>query len=682
MNGSAESIQPKSPASAVAAGALLILAGWAVYANSFRGPFVFLDLPAIADNPTIRHLWPLHGVLSPPTAGGVTVGGRPLVNLSLALNFAAGKLGVGGYHAVNLAIHLLAGLTLWGILRRTLVRQPAVAWVATLLWIVHPLQTESVTWIIQRAESLMGLFYLLTMYAVIRCADAAGKRAALGWGTAAFLACLCGMATKEVMVSAPVMAFGYDRTWIAGSFRAAWRRRWGLYSALASTWVLLAGLVIGTGGNRGGTSGFNNGFSWTRYALTQFPAIASYLRLIIWPYPQNFYPGARWVEHPVDIAAPAGLVLVLAGLTCWAVLRPGRRVAGEEDPSAGLRAWGYGGAWFFAILAPTSLVPGISQTMAEHRLYLASIPVLVLAVTALFWAAKRLVATAGTSGANSGLHFAVLLGLIWAAALGWLTMRRNGIYRSELSLWADTARQSPADPYVQNNYGVALVAADRPQEAAAAFTLALELNPNYDEPHNNLGQVLAQEGRFPEAIAQYRAALRRRPAYPEALANLGVALAATGKVPEAIAALEESVRLKPRNAEAQNNLAVVLAGSGRLAEAILHYRAFLALKPDSAEAHYNLGNALFTSGQAAQAVDEYQSAVRLKPNYPEAQANLGASLAAAGRLPEAVAQYQAALRLVPDDSDIHYNLGLALQALGRTADAQEQFRIARRSPPR
>ncbi|HEY8995225.1 MAG TPA: hypothetical protein VIM71_11225, partial [Lacunisphaera sp.] len=232
-----------------------------VYANSFTGPFVFDDLPAIADNPSIRRLRPLGAVLAPDLDGGVTVSGRPLVNFSLAVNYALGGKGVASYHATNLLIHMLAGLVLLGVVRRTLRRSSSVVLrenagsvggFTALLWLLHPLQTESVTYIVQRAEALMGLCYLLSLYGFIRATEATRPGR---WFALSVMACLLGMACKEVMVSAPLMILLYDRTFVAGTFRAAWQHRWRYYLALAATWLVLAWLVAGTTG-RGGTAGF------------------------------------------------------------------------------------------------------------------------------------------------------------------------------------------------------------------------------------------------------------------------------------------------------------------------------------------------------------------------------------------------------------------------------------------
>lgn len=229
------------------AGAILVLAALAAYHNSFSGPFIWDDLLSITDNPTIRHFG---SALSPPNDVGV--GGRPIGNLTLALNYALGGTEVWGYHAFNLLIHTLAGLTLFGIVRRTLQRPVLnerfgtfalpLALAVAVIWTVHPLQTEAVTYITQRYESMMGLFYLLTLYCFVRSVESA---APAKWQILSVVACLLGVMSKEIIVTAPVMVLLYDRTFVAGSFLEAWRRRWRYYLGLASMWLLLVPLLTG-----------------------------------------------------------------------------------------------------------------------------------------------------------------------------------------------------------------------------------------------------------------------------------------------------------------------------------------------------------------------------------------------------------------------------------------------------
>ena len=199
---------------------VVVAAGLLAYHNSFQGPFIYDDVPSIPGNPHIRHLWPIWQAMSAPP--GSPVAGRPVVCLTLALNYAWGGLNVWGYHAFNLTIHLVSALVLFGILRRTFQgeklrdRFGAVAvWLAgaiALIWEVHPLQTESVTYIVQRTESLMGLFLLLTLYGVLRSSQSSRPRV---WQAAAIVSCALGMGSKEVMVSAPLIVLLYDRVFLA-----------------------------------------------------------------------------------------------------------------------------------------------------------------------------------------------------------------------------------------------------------------------------------------------------------------------------------------------------------------------------------------------------------------------------------------------------------------------------------
>ena len=270
--------------------------------------------------------------------------GRPVPNLSLAVNYAIGGLNVEGYHVVNLAIHILAALALFGLVRRTLLLPALVerfgsastglALAVALVWALHPLQTESVTYIIQRAEALVGLFYLLTLYCLLRGATSARTWV---WYAATVGTCAMGMASKEVMVSAPLVAVLYDRLFISGSFKESLRRQWGWYLALAATWAIL-GLLVYMSLGRGGTAGFNMGMSVWEYARTQFGCIMHYLRLAFWPSPLVLDYGDGTASQAADIIPYAiGVGLLLAATAVALARRP---------------KWGFLGVWFFAILRP------------------------------------------------------------------------------------------------------------------------------------------------------------------------------------------------------------------------------------------------------------------------------------------------------------------------------------------
>ena len=510
------------------AGSVIVLAVWATYANSLSAPFVFDDLKSITLNPSIRQLWPPGPVLSPPPGGGLS--GRPLVNLSFALNYAVGGEVVWGYHAVNLAIHTLAALTLLGVVRRTLLR-PALAgrfgavalplaWSVALIWALHPLQTEAVTYLSQRTESLMGLCYLLTLYAFIRGVE---STATVRWLSLSVAACWLGAASKEVMATAPLAVLLYDRTFAAGTFRAAWRQRRTFYLGLAGSWLLLAWLMRDLAARQ---VGYGLGVSGWNYALTECRAVVQYLGLAVWPHPLNFDYGTGVLQPTAATGPCVVLIVLLAGGTLWALRR---------RPVIGFVA-----AWIFLILAPSSsVVPVALQPMAEHRMYLPLAGVVVFAVMGLRdW-----------FGRWSTLAVAVL-----AVGLGGLTAQRNEAYRSELALWADTVAKRPDNARAQTNLGTALARIGRLDGACRHFLAAVRLTPDDPMARYNLGNVLLELDRPEDALVQCEAAVRLRPGFAEARNNLGSALAQLGRRDEAQAQFEKALRLQPDYAPARGNL--------------------------------------------------------------------------------------------------------------------------------
>lgn len=641
------------------AGSAIVLAVFAAYWSSLSVPFFFDDSAAIVENPTIWRLQSLDAVFSPPHDGsGVT--GRPLVNLTLALNYSWGGTTARGYHLFNLLLHACTCLILFGLVRRTL-RQPvlgapigkaatSLAFAAALLWAVHPLQTESVTCVIQRTELLVGCFYLLTLYCFVRSAEPGSSP---WWSTATVAACLCGMASKEVMVSAPLIVLFYDRTFVAGTFREAWGRRRGLYLGLIATWLLLGALLVSVGGSRGTAAGFGLGIAWWSYALKQCEAILLYVRLGFWPHPLVLDYGTEVVTNPIDVAPEAAVLALLVAGTLVALWR--RPVLG------------FAGLWFFAILAPSSsVVPLVTQTMAEHRMYLPLAAMLV----ALIIVTHVLIGRRGLLGA---------LGV--AAGFGVLTAQRQGAYASELSIWTDTLAKSPRTARVQVNLGNALKALGRYNEALAHYQSALQLNPTLPEALCDVGSALILLGRTAEAKAPCEAALRLKPNFAEAHTNLGSALCALGRFDEAKRQFEAALVQKPRLAAAHSDLAGVLIVSGQFQEAMRHCEMAIRDDPNLPDAYYNLGVALLRTGHPADSVANFENALRLRPNYPEAHCDLATALIQQGRTNQAAGHYEAAVRLRPDYFEAHSNFGTALFRLGRPIDAIAQYREAIRRNP-
>jgi len=569
------------------------------------------------------------------------VAGRPLVNFSLAINHALGGQSVAGYHAFNLAVHLLAALTLFGLVRRTLLRPVLrgrfgtvalpVAFSIALLWTIHPLQTEAVTNVAYRTELFVGLFYLLTLHCFARGVESPTPGR---WQLVAVLACLCGMASKEVMVSAPLMVLLYDRTFVAGTFREAWRLHRRLYCGLAATWLLLGYLVAGMGAARGVSAGFGLGITWWNYALTQSQAIVHYLRLAVWPAPLIFDYGISVVSQAKDVAPQLFVVLLLAAGTAIALRR--RPVLG------------FIGAWFFAILAPSSsVVPIVTQTMAERRMYLPLAAVVTLGVAGLFILLGRRT---------------VVVWLAVAIGLAGLTVKRNATFRSEESVWIETIAHRPQNARAYNNLGSVLSDRGRIPEAIENFETALRLEPNYTYAQMNLGAALGKIGRPQEAIPHFEAALRLEPHHPEARTNLGSALLVLGRNKEAVRQLEQAVAEFPHSAEAHAVFALALNARGEAAAAIRELEAALKINPGQLATRYNLATILLEHGRAQDAIPHLVQVIRLKPEFADAHYNLALALQRLGRVPEAIEHYEEALRLNPSFTDARQHL-LQLHAL-------------------
>lgn len=635
--------------------ALVAGATVAVYANTFSAPFVFDDIAAITQNPTIHGFW---SAFSPP--GTLSVTGRPLANLSLAASFALSEEGPWGYHAINLLSHVLAALTLFGLVRRTLLlprfgdrfveAAAPLAFFIALLWGVHPLQTSAVTYIMQRTESLMALGYLLTLYGFIRSVErrqtasdspAASSRAKIPeatapeihpdagwiWKVFAGLACLAGMASKEVMVTAPLMVLLYDRIFVSGSFRQACRRNRVFYAGLAATWLLLGFLVLGTE-NRGASAGFGASVPWTSYALTQLSAVPHYLRLALWPHPLVFDYGAVLLTSPREILFPALVTLSLL---------IGTLVALRRWPAIGFCA-----TFLWVVLAPTSsVVPIATQTIAEHRMYLPLAALVAAVVTALY---TRL-----------GRSSLAIFGLA-ALAMGTLTIARNTDYRTVRSLWEDTVAKSPENPRARYNLGVALALAGDRSGALSQFEAAVRLQPDHVEALTKLGEARLESGEPAAALAHFTTALAREPQSAVAHDGAGRALIALERLPEAVPHFVQAANAQPASGISHLNLGNALLQSGRIDEAVAELEIAHRLLPSSGAVLFSLGNAAVQLGHFAEAVVHYAAAARLAPDDPAIHYNLGNALAQLGRYDEALAEFQATLRLAPNDASARKNL--------------------------
>ena len=649
---------------------LLVVINAAVYSRSVAVPFIFDDLTSIPENPNIRQLWPPWKAMSAPPQLGAA-GGRPLVGLSLAVNYAIGGLNVRGYHVFNVLVHVLAALALWGMVARTLASPRlggrfggrGAAFAVALVWSVHPLLTEPVTYIVQRTELMMGLCYLLTLYAALRAWDAAQPGR---WEAASIAACALGMACKEVMVTAPVMVVVHDLLLRGLPWRELLRRRQRLYGGLAATWLVLIAILAGGAQFKGALTSAGNVGSLA-YLWLQAKAIVHYVRLCLWPWPLRL--AYDW-QPPGLLGGLPYAVIVLA-------LLAGAVAAWRTRPWLTFAA-----CWFFLILAPTSsIIPLPTEMLAERRMYLPSAAVIALVVLGVRSLWSRLEG-GGTRTTVSPLVPAAALAMV-VAGLAFLSWHRLDAYRTLLSIWTDSVEKAPGSAVARNNLGMALAFAGRVVEAQDRFREALDLDPGRAISHYNLGYTLAHQGKYAEAIGHLREALRLNPKDAGAHYALAMSLLATGQRGEGVRHFEESVALNPNDGEVHREMANALVAEGDLGGAARHYEEALRLDPADFRAHSKYGNLMTNLGRQAEAADHYREALRLSPSDARTRNNLATSLLAMGQGPEAIQELERALQDDPRYALGHYNLANVLTTGGRLPEAARHYLEAiRASDPR
>jgi tetratricopeptide (TPR) repeat protein len=643
----------------------------AAYQNTFHVPFIFDDLPSIVENPAIRRLWPLSEVIASELT---TLVGRPLISLSLAVNYAFGGYNVTGYHLFNLTVHFLNALLVFGVVRRALGEPPLVQsgpsrtlWVAyavAILWMLHPLVTESVTYVFQRTELLMALFLLVTLYCFIRGIESPHK---ILWFGAAIMACTLGMGTKETMLVTPFLVLTYDYTFVTRSWRTALRERQKLYAGLVASWVVLASLLLTT--NLTEKSGLAVGvLSPWNYFEMQWTVVVHYLRLALWPrgLVLDYFDWPQ--ETPMIKLLPALVILVaLFTASLWGIYRR--------------RWWAFWCAWFFLLLGPTSsFLPLPTEPAAERRMYL---PLLAV-VTVVLGGGDRIcrnlwIRFGWPERLRVWLGITVVTGL--ALALGLATVQRNAQYHSAESIWADVVAKRPGSVRGQINLGVALLDNGQVLEAIRHFRIALRIDGDQPLARCNLASALVASGKEDEAIRVLEETVRLSPDSCPAHVALADILAKRGDLKSALAHYQAALVINPNEYLARFNLAQLLIRMGQREAAITQYREALRLDPTDVKAHYNLANYLAESGREAEAISHYTAAARLDPHDSRSRINLGNLLFKQGQVDDAIAAYTQALRVDPNAFKAHNNLAVILAGRGDLTHATEHFREAARLNP-
>lgn len=583
---------------------LLVVAGLLAYANNYQGEFIFDDFWAIANNTEVHALFPMGPLLKPSANNPLAA--RPVVAISFALNYVLGGLDVRGYHLVNNLIHLLAGLTLFGLIRATLLlprfgpvygaKANGYGLAVALLWLVHPLNTEAVDYLVCRTELLVGLFYLATMFFAAIAFRSSRPR---NWLVAAVATCLLGMGSKEVMVSAPLLVLLYDRLFVAGSFGVALRQRPGFYATLAATWLVVVFYQLDN--PHGGAVIFDSAYvSAYDYLRTQLTIIVHYLRLCFWPHPLTL-DSQDW---PIVKSFSAILIWPLALLGSLGVAT----VVGIRQGAW----WAIVGAWFFAILAPSSsFIPITTEIVAERRMYLPLVAVIVLVV---FTVDHLFNLAAGRfSTVNKGVRILpIMILLIIAIIYADMTFARNGDYRTRVTIWTDTVVKRPGNSRAQGNLAKALMMEGQYDKALEHFREAVHRFPIY-QPKSELGEIysifgacLSDTGNFQESMLMHRKALELLPDDHLVYYHLGNSYISANDLVNATVVFRKSIEINPSFPAAHGNLGLILMQQGDLVGAEAHLRRLLEISPSEVRSYSFLAELLVRQSRFVEAGELYR----------------------------------------------------------------------------
>jgi tetratricopeptide (TPR) repeat protein len=663
---------------------LVLVAGLAAYSNTLEAPFVFDDRIYVTENPAIKDFGYL---IEPSRIDSLQhledvvrryLKTRHVAYLSFWANYKISKLDVRGYHAVNLAVHLINSLLLYAFVvlifkspfladSRLSENSRHVAFISAILFVTHPVQIEAVTYITQRFVSLSAMFYLLSCVAYVRLRLSDDARVRYPLYAASLVSAVLAMKSKEIAFTLPVALALIEFFFFKGRFK----KRVFLLMPLLLTMLIIPVYYITEKMQPGGFSSALQGATRLQsempradYLFTQSRVIVTYLRLLLLPVNQNFdydYPAHGSFLDP-QVCLSSLFLLSVLGLGAYLLHRSRRRPE--------LRLVSFGVLWFFIVLSVESSIIPISELIYEYRMYLPSAGAIIGMTTFAFncsSSAKRPVAiTAATA-------LLLLAAMVFTA----LAYSRNSLWRDELGLWKDTVNKSPGKARPHVSLGVVYEKRKMHGEAEREYRTALSINPVDVLAHKNLGLLLEKQGRYDKATDELLLALAIDPDDARAHSGLGYVFEKQGRLIEAEREYRTALRLNPYDAMARYNLARSgFEEQGKYEEAADEYRSILKMNPDFAEAHYSLGVIFEKQGRHEEAEREFLAALRTDPGFSEARYSLGVLYHKKGLYGKAEKQYAAALRIKPDYADARNNLGIIYAEQGRYGEAAREFQAA------
>ncbi len=575
----------------------LLLLGFLIYSSIVQAPFIFDDRGTITENQTVKSL---------PLALRNLSSSRYIGYLSFSLNYAYGGLAVQGYHLANIGIHLANALILYFLVRlicstpgvqKTYASEDFLAFSSAFLFLVHPLQTQAVSYLSQRFTSLATFFYLssLLFYVKARLSQTGeGKKHALktiGVFSASLLSAVLAMKTKQISFTLPLMAVVCE-LYLFGlkNKNKKMRSLIPMFLLIVSAGLVLSGLMI-TGKSLSNVAASIDSLSRetvqisrSEYLWTQFKVVTTYLRLMIFPMNQNLdydYPVSTTIFSQ-DMILPLG---VLGSLVFLAV-------AAYKS----VRLVSFGIAWFFvALLVESSVIP-IRDVINEHRMYLPSIGLCVASMAVIDRAVQH-------QRGKIGLVIMIIVFL----AVG--TINRNRVWQTPGSLWSDVISKAPNNARALNNLGIVYKELKFYGTANDLFERALKADKNYSAVYYNLGDMQYQQGNYQKALAYLNIAMQGNKddmLHVDILNKMGRTYGAQGDKEAAIQCFLKAIELIPYSPVFRNNLAVQYIKAERFDEAIVTLEKALEYAPDQDYLYLNLANAYAGKG------DETKKAMMLE----------------------------------------------------------------------
>ncbi len=683
---------------------VIILVGVMVYANTLHAPFQFDDAAYITpENMRINPSNLLDAVslirgsgLDDTFKAGLLT--RRFGLLTFMLNYKLHGLSVTGFHLVNIFIHLVTALLVYALITRLWhtpfingcfqraeeERERLSRWTAFLgaaLFVAHPVNTQAVTYIVQRFASLATLLYLLALLAYMSAALRRRRATyAILYGFA-LIAAVMAMFTKEISFTLPVVMLLSDRLFLQRPMRQTLLAvtpflmtmaiiPWNLYQAKSLLASSAGNLSVSMGVLAGHTT-----MSRHDYFLTELRVIVTYIRLLLFPVNQNLD-----YDYPVytslyALPVLASLLLLLSIATAGFVLL--RLSSLRSDGLAALyRLSAFGIFWFFMTLSVESSIQPIENVLYEHRLYLPffGFALAIVCGGALLW--SRVVVTSPATA-----RLLPIAGLMALLVLCCVATVRNALWRDDIAMWEDVVRKSPQKGRVHVNLGSAYLDKKRVDEALKQYLVACRLSPGQWKAYFGLARVYDKKQQYTEALLNYNTCLALEPTSATVQLYLGNVYLKLGMADKAYDLYLKVISKETRNFEAHYNLGLVCAQRKQNYEALQYFRKALELAPDKTSVFVDIGKINQFQGNLQEAVVAYRAAILGDRGNFDAHYNLGLVYDILKEYRKAIDEYQQAQALRKDYAPLYNNLGVTYYNLGQFGISLESFQKALQLDP-